>query len=892
MTDSENTGKLGFKVLVLSTKFWVVFAACAGIAVSFVSFMIIYTVERNETKERFYRAAESNVSLLDQGLDAYMIVLQSLAAFHDASEVITRQAFSRFVNGFLTRYPGIQALEWIPRVPASSRASYEESARRDGFPGFQITERNAHGEIALASERSEYFPVYYVEPYARNEAALGFDLASNSIRFAALSASRDTGKIVATAPITLVQETASEKGLLVFVPRYRNGAVSDSIETRRAKLTGFFLAVFRIEDLVHHCLGYHKANGIAFYLFDAAGSRGGELLHFHSSGEDSALLASTVASSRLRAGLHYEKTLRVGERNWQILCVPVSSKFSVIPGWGAWISLIGGLLFTGLVVGYIWVIQDSSVRTRSHIEEQIKLQNELEEEIAQRQRSQSVLRAFEQSMRLLIESSPIGILVARDGQYVYVNRAFVRMLGYDGPDDIIGLAVENLYSLEDIKRIKQQSRDGLEDTAVPSYHEAKVLRKSGDPFDADVWLTMIDYEGQPSILGFVTDVSEAKKLRNQLLQAQKMEALGTLAGGIAHDFNNLLTIILGYSELILSGKDGSDRDYEDLSKVIEAARTAADVIRQILAFSRKAETQPRPINLNSKVEQVRQMLSRLIPRIIDVQINLDPDLPIVNVDPPQIDQVLINLAVNARDAMPDGGTLMIETKAVLLDDAYCRCHIEAKAGPHVLLTVSDTGIGIEAASIDRIFEPFYTTKKSGQGSGLGLAMVYGIVKNHGGHITCESEPRKGTAFKIYLPAYEVEAEADVSVSGEFSALGTPTILLVDDEHVVRQLGQRILEEAGCTVFTATNGQEAVEVYREKGNQISLVILDLIMPVMDGYQCLKEILRLDPQAKVLISSGHSAAAAVKDASERGAKGFVGKPFNLKQLFKFVRYALNE
>ncbi len=324
MTDSKDSERFGFHGLRLSPKLWVVIAACIGLTASVASFIIIYRLRKDDTKEIFYRTAEGAVSSLEQGLDTYMLVLQSLAAFHDASEEVTRQSFGRFVNRFLLQYPGIQALEWIPRVPISMRASYEESARRNGFPNFRITERNAPGELVSSSERPEYFPVYYVEPDAGNEIALGFDLASNSVRLSALSASRDTGRFVATVPITLVQETQSQKGVLVFIPVYRTGAVSDSIETRRANLIGFFPAVFRVRDFVHHSVVYHKAEGVDFYLFDDAASTGEELLYFHRSGNGAALPRSIDAWAGLTAGLHYEKTFKMAET---LLANPVCSGF-------------------------------------------------------------------------------------------------------------------------------------------------------------------------------------------------------------------------------------------------------------------------------------------------------------------------------------------------------------------------------------------------------------------------------------------------------------------------------------------------------------------------------------------------------------------------------------
>ncbi len=512
-------------------------------------------------------------------------------------------------------------------------------------------------------------------------------------------------------------------------------------------------------------------------------------------------------------------------------------------------------------------------------------------DITERRMAEDALKESEQRYRSLFEESRDGVYsVLRDGEITDANPSFLGIFGYT-KEEMIGKDIRQLYvDPADRPRFQEEiEKKGF----VKDY---KVNWKKKDGTEVDCLLTSSVHFGEDGNItgyrGILRDVTDQKQLQRQLFQAQKMESIGTLAGGIAHDFNNLLTVILGYSELIISEKEEGDKEYEDLTRIIHAGRTAGDMVQQILAFSRKTETKPRPINLNKQVEQLKKMLSRLIPKIIEVEITLDSGLPTVNADPAQIEQVLMNLAVNARGAMPNGGRLLIETQTVLLDEKYCRFHLEAAQGRHALLVVRDTGVGIDRTTMDRIFEPFYTTKGPGQGTGLGLAMVYGIVKSHGGHITCESEPGRGTAFRIYLPAHEVEGDTDVKTSGEFSALGEGTILLVDDEDFVRQLGQRILEKAGYTVITATNGLEAVEVYRERGNQISLVILDLIMPVMDGNQCLEEILRLDPTARVLIASGYSPDGTIRETLEGGTKRFVGKPYNLKQLLKTVRDALNE
>lgn len=513
-------------------------------------------------------------------------------------------------------------------------------------------------------------------------------------------------------------------------------------------------------------------------------------------------------------------------------------------------------------------------------------------DVTDRKRSEEALRESELRNHLLVEESPVGIIISEEGRLAFINPSCLQMLGYESPDQVLGLPITDLVAPEDRGFVEKLQENRWAGRRLPLSFELKALKQSGEELDLAVWPREIDRLGAPTTLVFVADRTEEKSLKAQLTHSQKMEALGTLAGGIAHDFNNLLTVILGYSDLIMSEKDKQDSDYQDLEKVVHAARSAGDMIQQILAFSRKTETKMRPTNLNRQVEQLQKMLSRLIHKTIDVDLSLARGLPMVNADPSQIDQVLMNLAVNARDAMPAGGRLTIETGTTLLDDDYCRSHIEAHEGRHVVLVVSDTGVGIDKTSLDRVFEPFYTTKSPGEGTGLGLATVYGIVKGHGGHIVCESEPGLGTTFRIYFPVYTAEAESDAGDSQEYSPSGFGTILLVDDEEFVRSLAQRILEKSGYRVLTADNGRQAVDIYRQKHAQISLVVLDLIMPVMDGKQCLEEMLEIDPGAKVLMASGHSPDEVTRGVLERGAKGFVGKPYDAQAMLQVIREILSE
>lgn len=501
------------------------------------------------------------------------------------------------------------------------------------------------------------------------------------------------------------------------------------------------------------------------------------------------------------------------------------------------------------------------------------------------------LEQSEERMRLLIESAPVGIRIATGGRYTYVNPAFVQMFGYDSPEEILGRTVESSYSPEHRSGMRQRLLDQASGKNEAYHYQVVGIKKDGQPLELEAWGTQIRYQNNLASLAFLVDVSEAKSLRSQLIQAQKMEAIGTLAGGIAHDFNNLLTIVSGYSELLLTDRSPEDLDCQDLQKINSAARRGAELVQRLLTFSRKTESKPRPMNLNHQIEQVRKLLERTIPKMIRIRLVLDGRLGIINADPTQMEQILMNIALNAKDAMPDGGELTIETKNVTLDEDFCSAQFGPKPGCYVLLTVSDSGGGMDEEIVQHIFEPFYTTKGPGKGTGLGLAMVYGIVKQHNGHITCQSDPEVGTTFSIYLPVMTSELELTKAEQFSVPRGGTETVLLVDDEDHVIELGTRILSKAGYTVLTARNGAEALEIYQKESSNISLVVLDLIMPEMGGKQCFRELGRINPHVKVVISSGYSSGGTLEYAFQLGARGFISKPYDVTQLLRTLREALD-
>ena len=477
------------------------------------------------------------------------------------------------------------------------------------------------------------------------------------------------------------------------------------------------------------------------------------------------------------------------------------------------------------------------------------------------------------------------------GTILFVNPAFEKITGY-AYEEALGKNPRILQSGEHDAAFYKRLWDTI---TVGEIWNGRFInkRKDGRIYQEDATISPVKDPGG-KISNYVAvkrDITEHLELSKQLQQAQKMEAVGTLAGGVAHDFNNLLQVILGYSEMILTDERLSAPHQADLSKICQAAKSGADLVQRLLTFSRKYETKAITLNLNNRVEQLEKMLSRTIPKMIEIEISLAEDCKSINADPLQIEQVLMNLAINARDAMPEGGKLVITTENVTVHEECAKAHLGQEPGNYVLLRVSDTGFGMDSETLEHIFEPFYTTKGPGEGTGLGLAVVYGIVKQHGGYVFCYSEPGAGTTFKLYFPALESGEEPGQPEPAPFLQGGSETILLVDDDELIRELGLRILSKLGYRVILASNGKEALEVFRKQKREISLIIMDLIMPEMGGKQCLEEMLKIDPNAKILIASGVSARSHIIAIGEVGAKGIVNKPYEMTELFTVVRETLD-
>jgi PAS domain S-box-containing protein len=564
-------------------------------------------------------------------------------------------------------------------------------------------------------------------------------------------------------------------------------------------------------------------------------------------------------------------------------------------------------------------------------------------DIRERREAESALRESEEKYRSVFESiqDVYAEVSAEDGTILEISPSIERF-GSFKRDEMIGRPMADFYAH---KGDRQDLLKALEEHGSLSDYEVELVGKKGKAVPCSLSVKVVtDADGKPvKTVGTMRDISarkwaenaleklnlalerlnvelekrveqrtaelsdankllrreiaerkqaqaESEELQKTLIQAQKMEAVGTLAGGIAHDFNNLLQAIQGYAGLLLLDKEKGDPGSRELREICRAVDRGGELSRRLLTFSRSVESRKLPVDMNLQVRQALELIKRVIPKMIAIELQLTPALDIINADPVQVEQVLMNLSVNARDAMPDGGRLVLKTENVELDGKGGDGHPEALPGDYVMLSVTDTGSGMDREMLEHIYEPFFTTKEVGAGTGLGLAMVYGIVRSHKGYIECQSRPAEGTTFRLYFPVIAQEAAPEAMDEAKASEGGSETILLVDDESSIRKIGEESLARFGYSVLTAVDGESALRLYRGK-KKIDLVVLDLIMPGMGGRRCLMEILAIDPGAKVIIASGYADTGSREEAIAAGAVDFIDKPYDIGQLLGAMRKALD-
>jgi hypothetical protein len=502
------------------------------------------------------------------------------------------------------------------------------------------------------------------------------------------------------------------------------------------------------------------------------------------------------------------------------------------------------------------------------------------------------LQESEKRYRQLFENNPHPMWVydTETLAFLAVNEAAAVKYGYS-PEEFQNMTIKDIRPPEDHAALEKNLALG-----VRGYEQSGVWRhrkKDGTVIEVEIASHETPFAGRPSRLVLVTDITERKKIEAQLLRAQRMESIGTLAGGIAHDLNNVLAPILMATEILKERAGPSTRGLIEIMET--SAKRGADIVRQVLMFARGVEGDRVPIQLRHVITNIQRMIGETFPKLISVQTNTAKDLWSIVGDPTQLDQVLLNLCVNARDAMPRGGILRINAENKILDEHYARLNLEAKAGPYVAIEVADTGIGIAPSNIEKIFEPFFTTKEVGKGTGLGLSTVRAIVQSHSGFVNVYSEPGKGTSFKLYLPAKEsVEAVQATEKASDLPLGRGELILVVDDEAAVRDISRVTLESHNYRVLMAADGAQALGYYSQQMEAIRVVLLDMMMPIMDGSAAIRVLESLNPKVKIIAASGLMNKPVHVGPSEHMSpvvRAVLAKPFTAETLLRTVREVIS-
>ena len=1105
MTRSESRFSRSYLAITLT--------AGLGIAISFVASNVVSRWDRQRIALEFAQRAAYVAVAIQRSVDDGVGFLEHIRAFYEVSPAVDRRQFRGFVSRELADLRSILALQWVPRVPDAERAEYEQAARRDGLPDFEITERAASGAVVRAARRPEYFPVYYSEPHRADNIALGFDLASSPVRRAALEHARDTGLATATARLRLLVEGTEESGVLAVVPIYHGREVPPGVEDRRRQLRGFAMGVFRLAGLIEGSVSESDLRDIDLELVEDTADPTEQLLHRRPAVQSSLGSRLTLARRVDVREFTWRTPLVLGGRHWELRLTPTPTHVVDHLSYHPSILFLGGLVLTAALVAYLVLTLRRAVvlaQAKGALQQEVVVRQCAEETARARLKDSETLLAVSQAIEAKVEPREalrratrlvVQAVGADTGGLLYfdtVEGRVVPLTGYrvarelldrvssrplpltepffdrmqqldqplcatdsqrdprlqeypwmrlfphksvlilplrikemvrgvvalawtreahpitaeelklaEGMAQQVALGVENFELLEGLEarqrrlealleatrqlstiqpldsllqRIAEACgqllgttsvgfrlvegdelvvagtwgdarelmsatqvkvgerlsgsvaatgeslvvRDLVSDPRVTASHREVVTRlgynawlgvpvKVGNAvagvlgiytrrqsgFSADDLATASTFAAQAAtalenarLYQEVRHAYEQLSLtQEQLTQAQKMEAVGRLAGGVAHDFNNLLTIITGRSVLLRNQVGAAAGSLRHVDLIEKTAQRAAALTKQLLAFSRKQMLQPKVLDLNELVGNVAGMLRRLIGEDIDFLTTLGPNLARVKADPGQLEQVLMNLAVNARDAMPQGGCLTIETANVVLDKSYVARQADVQAGPYVLLAVSDTGVGMDAATRARIFEPFFTTKRPGDGTGLGLATVYGIVKQSSGHIAVYTEVGHGATFKIYLPAVDQPIQPDEEQSPARLATGAETLLLVEDEEELGDLLAEVLATSGYTVLKARDCEDAIRICDEHEGPIHLLLTDVIMPQMSGRELAARVQPRRPTMKVLYMSGYTDSAIVHHGVLDHGIAFLQKPFAPATVTQKVREVLD-
>jgi PAS domain S-box-containing protein len=849
--------------------------AVAGVALSISAGIGERDKEDKRILQEFRQLAGDRVSVIETTMHIRSQDILNLGSLFAASNAVNREEFHEFVRPLLAQRAGPAAMMWVPRIENRERAIHVVQAREDGIAEFEFRNLNAPGGPVVVGESDVYFPIYFIEPLAHNMKLLGHDYGQDLTQLGPMFKACDERTVIASPKYKLEiwQKEGSGVGFYMALPVFSKASPLGSIKQRRDNLEGFVVGVYDLRTTIQSAVNTLGRADIDIEVADVDGDPGDQLLYYYNSERPNATELFQPRSESELLSWDYAYRFKVGDRVWNVRCRPLNVFLGDRRTSVAANTLGGGLSLTLILSAYVWTI----LRRKVQSQHQAKLLW-----ISQR-RFAGILNSADDAI----------VSVDDEGSILLFNRGAERIFGRLA-DDVLGRPLAETLALSVVNGADREPFDLKIDRDGPAPGQRRQIvgrREDGTEFPAEVSISHIDIEGGSIRTVILRDVSERHRLETQLLHAQKMEAVGQLTGGVAHDFNNLLQVINGYTAMALRQIDPRCELGEMLDEVRNAGDKAVTLTRQLLAFSRRQVLQPRDINLNQLIEEMAKMLRRMIGDDIDFIFHPNDKSGSVRADPGQLEQVLLNLAVNARDAMAGGGQLLVSTDAVFLDAAFVSRHPWAHTGHFVLMSVSDSGCGMDEETQSHIFEPFFTTKMEGKGTGLGLATTYGIVKQHGGYIHVYSELGRGTTFRIYLPAVD-HAIDEIEVREVFQPLnGDETILVAEDSESVRELVKHVLEEAGYTAIGAVDGEEAVRMFTDRQIQIDLVLLDMMMPNMNGSAAYERIREIDPRVPVVFTSGYTAGSVQTEFFKRNNLRLVSKPYDPRELLAAVRQELD-
>jgi two-component system cell cycle sensor histidine kinase/response regulator CckA len=870
--------------------------AAAGAALAIWSFQDARTRDRERTEAEFVRRTAIRHALTREVLVRYEDSLFGLSTLFMVEQDVSRTQFRRAALRLAERIPGTLALQWVPQVAGADRAKVEAALRQSyRRPELEFTELGPDGRPRRAGDRDSYLPIAYIEPLPNSETVLGLDLqvgkTSESLRLA-----RDTNRITLTPQVRLVQTPDRGYGVIMIAPVRRLTNPNDPPET--ATFEGHVQAVFLAHDLLERTSSTQPDTLLDTLFVDASETDPAKRVLYYRPADARTKGQPAPTLEEFRHGMVQELPLPIGGRDWRVLYRPragwIEEQFTPLP----WVRTGGVLLVTVLLAGLVQtfgrrtelVEREVAVRT-AELETARRL---LEDDIRQRTTAEQALKASEVRLQAIVDHSPNSIFV-KDlaGRYVLVSRQHARMWNRPA-GDFIGRDDAELFPPDIAARFRESDQQMLSAEGTIKYELTVTLPGATTPTTAIVQkFPLLDAEGRIyGMCGISTDITDRKQaeqeklaIERKLLAAQKLESLGVLAGGIAHDFNNILTSVLANASLARHDAAAGRSVDRSLQQIELAARRAADLCQQMLAYAGKGKIVSDRLDLSELVRGTAALLEVTLSKNTKLDLRLAAGLPPVLADPTQLRQIVMNLVINAADAITGrAGLITVTTFIRAADTALLRSALgnpDLPPGSYVGLEVTDNGSGMTPETITRIFEPFFTTKFSGRG--LGLSAVLGIVQSHRGALFVESTPGQGSTFRLLLPATSGQT---VSSAPPFPAAGPValrgTVLLVDDEEAVRSIAATVLEIHGAGALTAASGDEALALLRTHGEKISLVLLDLTMPGINGEETLRRMRMLGARQPVILMSGYSEIETMQHSANLGVAGFIQKPFEVETL----------